>query len=177
MSRFRILRIDEDDPVSVGKKTRLTYAIYASIPVSIITLINLTHELNYGLLFYILIPVVGIIYFLLLKKLRSTINNLQSIGEFEITQSCFRKRLGDSVTEYNYKMIKEVRLTKHIPATRISESKSRYFSYILRIIFHNNPDETLVVSDRSVDHNHKISIADTLKTLKKMVPFEVKLEI
>ena len=39
------------------------------------------------------------------------------------------------------------------------------------------PEETIVVSNRSVDLDHKISIADTVKTLKKLVPFDVITEL
>jgi hypothetical protein len=68
------------------------------------------------------------------------------------------------------------RLTKHLPATRLSESKSGFFSYILKIVFHDIPDDTIVVSDRSIDHLHKISITETLRTLKKIVSFDVIIE-
>ena len=117
------------------------------------------------------------IYFLLLKKVRSNINNLKTIGELEITQSCLKKLIGDSLTEYKFQLIKELRLIRHIPATRIKESKSGYFSYILKITFHDLSDESIVVSDRSIDHNRKLSIKDTMKTLKKIVPFDVIIEL
>jgi len=179
MSRFRILRVDHSDPVRIGKKNRLLYAIYAIIPTLFLLSFNtvLFGGFSYRIRLMISIPLLGLIYFLLLRKMRSTINNLKTIGELEITQSCLRKRIGDSMSEYSFRLIKELILIKHIPATRLKESKSRYFSYILKIVFNDRPEETVVVSDRSVDHDHKISIADTLKTLKKLVPFDVKIEI
>ncbi len=108
--------------------------------------------------------------------MRSTVDNLKSIGELEITQSGIKKKIGDSVSDYGFQMIKEIKLTKHIPATRVRESKSGYFSYILKIVFHSHAEESIVVSDRSVDHNQKISIKETMKTLKKIVPFNVIIE-
>jgi hypothetical protein len=179
MSRFRILRIDHYDPVSVGKRNRLLYTIYGIIPTLFVLSFNLGHygTMSYGLRLIISLPVLALIYILLLKKMRSDIDNIKTIGEIEITQSGLKKRLGDSMADYNFQLIKEIRLTKHIPATRIRESKSRYFSYILKITFHNRPEETLVVCDRSVDNNQKISITDTLKTLKKIVHFDVIIDI
>lgn len=179
MSRFRILRIDHFDPESIGKKTRFIYTIYGIIPTLFILSFNLGHYggLSYTIRLIISIPILALIYIFLLKKMRSTINNLETIGEIEITQSCLKKRIGDSVSEYNYHLIKELRLVRHIPATRIRESKSRYFSYILKIVFHNKPEESLVVSDRSIDLNQKISITETMKTLKKIVPFDVIIEL
>jgi hypothetical protein len=179
MSRFRILRIDSSDPVSFGKRNRLLYTIYGIIPTLFIMAFNMgqVFGLSYQKKLLISLPLLALIYFLLLRKVRFTINNLKEIGDLEITQSCLRKRIGDSMTEYYFDSVKEVSLTKHIPATRVKESKSRYFSYILKIVLHNGTDECMVVTDRSVDQNQKISLAVTMKTLKKIVPFQVKIEI
>jgi hypothetical protein len=179
MSRFRILRIDSYDPVSVGRRNRLLYTIYGIIPFLFMMAFNLGQAFGFSFQKKLLIsiPALALIYFFLLKKVRSNIDNLRQIGELEITQACLRKRIGDSLASYNYELIKEVSLTKHIPATRIKESKGRYFSYILKIVFHDGTDECMVVTDRSVDHNQKISLADTIKTLKKIVPFTVIIEI
>jgi hypothetical protein len=179
MSRFSILRVDSYDPVKVGKRSRIMYIIYATIPFIVLQAINIINSLkvniNIGLL--ITIPLIGLIYYFLLKKVRSTISGLKTIGEIEITQSCLRKRLGDSVTEYGFHIIREIYLIKHIPSTRLKESKSRYFSYIFKIVLHDGKEESMVLSDRSVDHNQKMSLAETMKTLKKIAPFEVNLEI
>lgn len=178
MSRFNILRIDHYDPAAVGRRNRIIFTIYGIIPTLFITLINLGNIWEKSLTFRLAIslPILVIIYIFLLWKLRSTINKIKPIGDIEITRSLIRKRLGDSITEFQFDLIKQIRLSKHLPATRMRESKSGYFSYILKIVFHDLPDDTIVVSDRSIDHNHKISISDTIKTLKKIVPFEVLIE-
>lgn len=179
MSRFRILRVDSYDPARVGKKSRLMYLIYATIPFVVLQAINLLNafEANIHIGLLITIPLIALIYFFLLKKVRSTIKGLKTIGEIEITQSCLKKRIGDSLTKFNYHNIKELKLIKHIPATRLKESKSRYFSYILKIVSLDGEEECMVVTDRSIDHNQKMSLADTMKTLKKIVPFDVVIEI
>lgn len=46
-----------------------------------------------------------------------------------------------------------------------------------KIKLHNDFEERLVISDRSIDHNHKISAAESMKLLKKIAPFEVILEL
>lgn len=102
---------------------------------------------------------------------------MKQIGEIEITQSCLRKWIGDSMTEYRFQLIKELRLIKHLPSTSVKESKGRYFSYILKISLHDGTDESIIVSDRSVDHNNKISFAETMRTLKKITHFNVILEL
>lgn len=173
------MRLDSYDPVKVGKRSRIMYLIYATIPFVVLQAINIINvlEINLHVGLFITIPLIGLVYFFLLKKVRSAIKGLKTIGEIEITQSCLRKRIGDAMTEYSFHNIREIRLTKHIPSTRLRDSKSRYFSYILKIIISDGKEENMVVSDRSVDHNQKISLADTIKTLKKIAPFEVNLEI
>jgi len=47
----------------------------------------------------------------------------------------------------------------------------------MRIKSNDGEEESFVVSDRSIDHNHKLSVLNTLKTLKKIVHFNVILEI
>jgi len=177
MSHFRIFRVDHYDPVSIGKKNRFLYAIYGVIPTLFILAVDLgaMHSKNYDMVLFGSIPVLVMVVFLLLKKIRSDINNLKTIGEIEITQSCLKKKIGDSLTEYKFQSVNKLTLTRHIPGTRISESKSRYFSYILKIELTDGSEESMVVSDRSEDHDHKLSIADTMKTLKKIVPFEVNI--
>jgi hypothetical protein len=179
MSKFSILRIDSYDPVRVGKKSRLMYLIYATIPIVVLQAFNILNsfEVNINIGLLIAIPSIALIYFILLRKVRSTIKGLKTIGNIEITQSCLRKKIGDSTTEYYFESVKEISLVKHLPATRIKESKSRYFSYILKIVTLDGEEESMVVTDRSIDHNQKISLSDTMKTLKKIAPFNVVLEI
>jgi hypothetical protein len=176
MSRFRILRVDHYDPVRLGKRNRLLYTIYGIIPMLFITAFNLVGIglISDELKILISLPVVILFSVLLLRKVRKN-NKLDIIGEIEITQSALKKKIGDSVTEYKFQSVKELTLTKHMPATRLKESKSGYFSFILKIEFINGHEETLVVSDRSVDYDHKLSVLDTIKTLKKIVPFKVNI--
>jgi len=126
--------------------------------------------------FLISIPVLILFAVLLLRKIKKN-NKLDTIGEIEITQSGLKKKVGDSVLIYNFHSIKELTLTKHMPATSMKESKSGYFSYILKIESTDGNEESLVISDRSVDYNHKLSVLDTVKTLKKIVPFSVQINI
>jgi hypothetical protein len=179
MSRFRILRADHYDPVSIGKKNRILYIIYGIIPFLFILAINLGEYASISILTRLLIsvPVLSLIYIFLIRKIRSDITSMKTIGEIEITQSYLKKRIDDSAEEYNFQTIKELTLSKHLPATRPKESKSGYFSYILEIVFKDGRKESMVVSDRSVDHNNKLSLAETARTLKKIVPFEVHINI
>ncbi len=179
MSRFKILRIDHYDPVSVGRRNRFIYTIYGVIPFLFLFSINLAtqNSEHSSLILFCSLPVMILIVWLLVRKVKSDIRNLKTIGELEITQSGLKKWIGDSLTEYNYQTVKEITLTKHIPATSLKESKNRYFSYIMKIELLDGNEESFVVSDRSIDHNRKLSVLDTLKTLKKLVSFKVSIDV
>jgi hypothetical protein len=179
MSRFRIHRIDHYDPARIGKKYRIIYLICVLIPFIFMNAFQILMglNLNFNTIFLASLPVIIMVYILLLRKVRSNTRDIKQIGEIEITQSCLRKWIGDSMTEYSFHNIKELRLIKHLPSTSVKESKGRYFSYILKICLADSKEESLIVSDWSIDHNHKISLADTMKTLKKIVHFDVILEI
>ncbi len=179
MSRFIILRVDHYDPVTIGKRNRRLYTVYGVIPGLFIVAINLLElkSIGFGLKYLISALIAIPAAVLIILKVRANNKNLKPIGEIEITQSGIKKLIGDVITEYNYQSVKELTLTKHMPATRMKESKSGYYSYILKIEMIDGEEESLVIADRSVDHDHKISMADTIKTLKKLVPFEVKIDI
>jgi hypothetical protein len=177
MSKFKILRIDHFDPAAVGKKNRRIFIIYSIIPTAIIILFNIysNHDNKSSIILYIILPVATAIYLFLIWKLRRTTKQIKTIGDIEFTTSGIKKRIGDSYVEYNYQMVKGIEVQKHIPATSVRESKSGYFSYILKIIFLVSGSETIVISDRSIDSKQKLSIIDTMKALKRIVGFEIRL--
>jgi hypothetical protein len=83
--------------------------------------------------------------------------------------------LGDIYIEYDFKLIKELELRKHIPGLSPEDSKSGYFSYILTIVFKNLRTESMIVSDRPIDHRQDLSIVETFRTLKKLIQTEIKI--
>jgi hypothetical protein len=177
MSRFKVLKIDHFDPVLVGKRNRRIFYLYSIITVLILFLINIHGSLkeNAHTTISVILPVVFVIFILLIWRLKRTIKKIKTIGDIEFTTSGIKKRIGDTLVEYNYQMIKEIEVSKHIPATSLRESKSGYFSYILKINFHDSGSESIVVADRSIDMKKDISIIETLKTLKRICSFEIKL--
>jgi hypothetical protein len=67
-------------------------------------------------------------------------------------------------------------LQRHIPSITPRDSKSGYFSYILKIIFKDAIIESLVVSDKPANQRIDLSITDTLKTLKKINITEIEIK-
>lgn len=111
------------------------FTLYSSLVFviwAIINIANATHN-KMTLLFVLLFSVAIFIFVLYLLKLKRETKKIKVIGEIEFTTSLLRKRIGDSLTEYNYQTIKEIEIQKHIPATSAIDLQNGYFSYILKI--------------------------------------------
>lgn len=123
-----------------------------------------------GVSILIAIPFISL-YLYMYVKIKSGIKKIKTIGEIEFTTSCIRKKIGDSVTEYNFGIIDKIELQKHIP----NANKTRYFSHILTIIFKNSSVESLVISDKPSDSHRNLSVLDTMNTLKKITNTGIKI--
>ena len=177
MSKFKIFRIDHHDPAKVGRKTRRMYSLYTILAFIIIIILNIKNTSGHKpiLILTIFLIVLILIYIFLIIKLKLETRKIRTIGDIEFTTSLIKKRIGDTLTEYNYHIISELEIQKHIPATSEKDTKSGYFSYILKIVFKDLHSESIIVSDKSVDSRKKLSIIETMKALKRIVAFEIKL--
>jgi hypothetical protein len=177
MSRFKIFQVDVSDPASFGRKNRRVFFIYSIIPTAILLLFNIYNNFENKplIILVIILPAATIVYIYLIWRLRRSTKQLKTIGDIEFTTSGIKKSIGDSLVEFKYPEIKRLEVEEHIPATSMKDTKGGYFSYILKIIFSDGRSESLVVSEKSFDSRAKLSIIETLKTLKKMVGFEIRL--
>jgi hypothetical protein len=123
-------------------------------------------------LFFLIAIIIFGLYLLVLKRDNKKI---KCIGEVEFTTSVLRKRIGDSLIEYNYQSIKGIEIQKHIRAALGKDFKNGYFSYILRIIFDDLSSESVIISGKSIDPRKKVTIIETMKTLKRMTKIEILL--
>jgi hypothetical protein len=98
------------------------------------------------------------------------------IGELEFTKGGMKKRLGDTVTEYDYNAVSRLDLNKHFPNLWFSNSTSGYFSHILKITFTDSTTESLVLADKPLEKKPDTSIAITLTTLRKFIPAEIVIQ-
>jgi hypothetical protein len=177
MSRFKIYQIDHYDPEMVGKRIRRLTLILGSIYIAfMLTLqvgINLIHTKS-DLALLTAIPFLGL-YLYLYLRIKARLKQIKTIGDIEFTRTGIRKRIGDSMTEYDFQTIGQLELQKHIPAVTKTATKSGYFSYILKIVFLDSSSESLIISDKPSDKKQNLSIVDTMKTLKKIIQPEVKI--
>lgn len=180
MSRFKIYQINHYDPKLVGKKKRRLAVLYGalfSISYLAFHICVIILHIKPFIVFLTLVPPVLGLYIWLHYKLKSDLKRIKTIGDIEFTRNCIKKRIGDSLTEYEFRTIEKLELQKHIPSIDSGGAKNGYFSYILNIIFINSSTESLVVSDRPVDKRQNLSIVDTLKTLKKIIQPQISIRL
>jgi hypothetical protein len=130
-------------------------------------------RVNMFLLFVIYATLISGFYLYFHFKIKYEQKQIKTIGEIEFTRTLIRKMIADYVTEYDYRSIESIVLERHIPSDALNESKTGYFSYIIKIIFTDSRMEMLVISDKPVDTKNDISIVETMKTLKKIVHPEI----
>jgi len=172
MSRFKIYQINHYDPKLVGKKKRRLAVLYGALfSISYLVFHICTYNLNIKpfIVFLTLAPSVLGLYIWLHHKLKSDLKQIKTIGDIEFTKSCIKKRIGDSLTEYEFREIEKLELQKHIPSIDSGGGKNGYFSYILTIIFNNSSSESLIISERPADNRQNLSVVNTIKTLKKII--------
>jgi len=175
MSCYRIYKIDHYDPQIIGKNRR-RLAVIISITTLILTMvyqigIQILHI--HDLIVFSSFLFILAFSFYLNSKLKADLKKIKTIGELEFTRTCIKKRLGDIYVEYDFKLKKELELRKHIPGLSPEDSKSGYFSSILKIVFKNLQTESLIVSDRPIDKKQDLSVIETFRTLKKLIQPEI----
>jgi len=171
MSRYKIYQIDHYDPKLVGKKKRRLAVLYGamfSISYIIFHICVYVLYIKISIMFSTLVPLVLGLYIWIYYRLKSDLKRIKTIGDIEFTRTTIKKRIGDSITEYEFKSIEKIELQKHIPSLNAGIGKGGYFSYILTIIFKNSASESLIISERPVGNRQTLSIGNTLNTLKKI---------
>jgi hypothetical protein len=178
MSKYKILRIDHYDPISIGKLRRRINIVFAAISILAAPIIILIHQLfNIGIDVTNLIVIIlfGGLLFLLFRKIKTENNKYKTIGDIEFTKRRIIKHIGDTFSETSYSSIESIELKKHIPALTISESKSGFYTYILSIKFKDSHKDSLIVSDRPQNKMQDLSITKTLKTLKRITTTKINI--
>jgi hypothetical protein len=175
MSCYRIYKIDHFDPQIVGKNKRRLVIIMSITTFFLIIVFQIGIQILHIHFLIVLsaLPLILAFLFYLNFKLKADIRKIRTIGELEFTRSCIKKRIGDIYVEYDFKLIKELELRKHLPGLSPKDSKSGYFSYILKIVFKNLQTESIIVSDRPIDKKQDLSIVETFRTLKKIIQPEI----
>jgi hypothetical protein len=176
MSRYSIYRIDHFDPALAGKERRRQLKIYALysfllvvLLIACIFLFNLEGPLFYSTYAYLFL----IVYYLLTIRIRKQMKKTAVIGELEFTKGGMTKTLGDTSVHYDYSSVTGLELKKHFPNVWFKDSKSGYFSHILKITFADNNTESLVLADKPLEKKPDTSISETLTTLKKFIKAEI----
>jgi hypothetical protein len=180
MSRFTIYQINYYDPQILGRRKRRLLYIYTGIVLAftlVIQLLTAVFHTEVLLFISVSMPLIFILFLYLRSKAKPDLNQIKTIGDIEFTQSGIKKRIGDSLTEYEFREIEKIELQKHIPdLSPIIRVSGGYFSYILKIVFRNSVTESLVISGKNSDHFKNLTIVDTMRTLKKIIKTEILIE-
>ena len=178
MSKYKILRVDHPDPLSIGKRRRQMTFVFVAIAFLSAPLILLLHQIfkiEFGESNLIVMILFSGLFFVFFRKFKSENKQYAKIGDIEFTKTSIIKRIGDSVSETSYDSIESIELRKHIPAMTIFESKSGFYTYILSIEFKDSHKENIVVSDLPLDKMQNLSVTETIRTLKKITATRINI--
>lgn len=179
MSKYRILRIDLSDPLSISKRRRrmiYSFVAVAVMSAPLILLLSQQFTIDIGASSLIVLILFGGLFLVFFLKLKSDNKKFVTIGDIEFTRMSIIKRIGDLYSATTYDNIESIELHKHIPAFTIFEGKSGFYTYIISIIYKDSHKDNLIVSDRSLDKNRDISITETIKTLKNLTTTEISIK-
>lgn len=178
MSSYRIYQSDHSDPKLGGKKLRRQVILTVSlvfILLQIFLVFTTVSKISEAKLLPFFLPLLGLVIYYSFK-LGSKIRNLKIIGEIDFSRTSIRKKIGDSITEYQFQTIQKFELQKHLPVLGLSGTLSDNFTYILKIIFLNSSSVSMIVSNKPIDPKSNISIVETMKTLKRFTKSEISIE-
>lgn len=171
MSKFRIYRADSADPKLTGRQNKKLYMAYSFLFLLIMLTMNIhinSHDKKSSLVFYLLIGTLILITLWLVFEMKRQSRSLQKIGILEFTGTSVKKEIGDLTSSYPYDNILKIELERHLRTLTNYGSKTGSLTHILKIIYKDLKEENFIVSDRSMDFGQKISIIETLKTLKSL---------
>ena len=169
MSRFRIYRVDSSDPRKVSRQNQKLYMAYAFLSILVMVSINIRLNLERkgspGFFYTALGIFVAATIWVLVEMKRQS-KDLQKIGSLEFTRSSVTKKIGDLTSACPYGEIKLIEIERHLRNLSVASSKTGSLTHIIKIVHKDLTEENFIISDRSIDFGQKITIHDTLKTLK-----------
>lgn len=172
MSKFRIYRADTTDPRKTGRQNKKLYLAYGFLTILLMLTINvhINSDNKRSSVFYpiILIILIAATIWMVIEMKRQS-RALRKIGILEFTKSAVTKHIGDLYSSSSYNDIVKIEIERHLREFSVFSSKSGSLTHIIKFVHKDNSEENFVISDRSMDFGQKISILDTLKTLKSTI--------
>jgi hypothetical protein len=100
-------------------------------------------------------------------------NSLQKIGTIEFTKTNVKKEIGDLTSSYSYNDLIKIELEDYFKDVSLSWNKPDTLTKSLKIVHKDFTEESFIISNKSIDFKQKISIVDSLKTLKKLTGLDI----
>ena len=177
MSKFKIYRVNEADPKTIGHQSKMLVLGYSILFLLTYFTLNsnlLVKELNFSKsTYYFILSILFLTTLFFAFKIKRQIKRLIKIGTIEFTQTKIKKEIGDLRTEIPFEKILRIELEKHLRALTVFQSKTDAVTYILKIVQTDLIEDQLVVSEKSVDFGQKMSLVNTLKTLEKISNLDI----
>jgi hypothetical protein len=171
LSKFRIYRADTADPKEAGRRNKKFYTAYVFLGLLVILTINVdTNSGSKGSspIIHIALGIMILIAILLFFEMKKQSRSLYKIGFLEFTKSAVTKHIGDLALSSNYDSISRIEIERHLRDLSVGSSKTGSLTHIIKIVHKDLSEENFIISDRSMDFGQKISVYDTLKTLKNI---------
>jgi hypothetical protein len=176
MSKFRIYQCKTSDPAKPARQSRILIGSY--LVLYMVIMIGLNSNLvvrkfnSRGITLALMLLTVVVFLLILIIVMRKRTREIKQIGTLEFTRTMIKKEIGDLTGEYPFDTINKIEVEKHIRALTVFQSTTGYITYIIRIIKKDMTEEMFIVSDRSVGPTKKVTLSDTINTLKKITDLQ-----
>jgi hypothetical protein len=176
MSKFRIYQCKTSDPAKPARRSRILIGSYLVLYMMI--MIGLSSKLIVrksdflGITLAVTLLTVMVFTLIFIIVMRKRTREIRQIGTLEFTRTMIKKEIGDLTGEYPFDTINKIEVERHIRAFTVFQSTTGYITYIIRIIKNDMTEEMFIVSDRSVGPGKKITLSDTINTLKKITDLQ-----
>jgi hypothetical protein len=180
MSKFRIYQCKTSDPSKIARQSRILIGgylvLYMMIMIGLNSKLIVRKSDSLGITLAIMLLTVIAFTLIIIIVMRKKTRQIKQIGTLEFTRTMIIKEIGDLKGEYPFDSIIKIEVEKHIKALTVFQSTTGYITYIIRIIKNDMSEEMFIVSERSVGPEKKITLSDTINTLKKItdLPFAMK---
>jgi hypothetical protein len=180
MSKFKIYQSTTSDPKKLATQSKVVIGGYTTIYLLIMVGLNsnlfISKLYDNGIIIAFILLTLILLTLIIIHVLRKKLKQIKQIGNIEFSKTMIRKEIGDFKTEYLFNAIHKIEVTKHIRALTVFQSNTGYLTYIVKIITNDFYEEQFIVSEISYDSKKKISLLDTIETLKKISNLDISVK-
>jgi hypothetical protein len=148
------------------------YMAYGFLSLLVMLTVNVhinSDDKKLGVFFLVILGILIVAAIWMILEMKRQSKALMKIGILEFTRSSVTKTIGDLRSSCTYDNIVKIEIERHLRALSVFSSKTGSLTHIIKIVHKDMTEENFVISDISMDFGQKISILETLKTLRRSV--------